>query len=351
MKNTQLESRIYFTEKDIYDALMSSKRKMSMSLLTELARDRGILISSDDTREDIIKYLSSLVYDYYDLKVLIDHITPAHKKEKAKVTQVNGKIDGTTLKSVTKEINDNNVTIQTTIDSKDQNTTILQIEYDEIDFSKTRLRQKVRKESTIEVTVKDGLTTISKPSNDKTDEIMKKILDGIEKKTATPLIEKKINLFELKHEDKIGYFTKLINAIEDCKLKDVVKVSVNHEDKPEAEDDAVQVITNASFKGKGLLSTQEYQNLKKEGYYITSIIWTSDEIKKNGDIIEFEASISSSKDCEELSFAAKGAYRFIDKDRYTTGRRPLKTEEIKKYTSYLEEASFKIFDEITEKEL
>lgn len=351
MKKGNLESRIYFTEKDIYDALMSSKRTMTMPLIIDLARDKGILLSSEDSREDLIKYLSSFVYDYYDLNVLLNHITPSYKKEKSKVTKIDAKIDANHLKTVSKEITDDNVTIHVSVDPNNPNKTTLKIEYDEIDLSKTRLRQKVRKESSIEITEENNTSIISKPSNEKIDEIMKMLLEGIEKKSNSKISENKINLYGLRHNQKIEYFTSLISSIEECTLSDVVKVTVNNEeDNPEVEEEVLNMITNASFKGKGLLLTPEYQKLKDDGYYITSIIWTSIEVKKNGDKIEFEASIITSKECEEVNFAAKGAYRFIEKDKYTTTRRPLKIEETNKYTKFLEDTAFKIYNKLEKQE-
>lgn len=345
-----IESRIYFTEKDIYDALISSKRTMTMSLLLDLARDKGILLSSDDSREDIIKYLSSLVYDYYDLNVLIDHITPSHKKEKSKVTKINTEINISQLKAISQEIDDGNTTIQVTSTPDNPDKAVLEIEYDELDFSKTRLRQKIRKKSTIEITKSNGISTVSKPSNDKVDAIMKNILYSIEQKTEEKISEDKINLYGWNHQEKIEYFTTLIESIDECRLLDVVKVSVNHEENPEVEEDVLNMITNASFKGKGLLSTPEYQKLKKDGYTITSILWKSEELKKNGDYIEFEAALSSTKKSEEVMFSAKGAYRFVEKDKYTTTRRPLTKEESDKYTKILETSAFKVFNDIKTRE-
>jgi len=356
---TYLESSIYFTEKDIYDALMSSKRTMTIPLIIELARDKGIILSPEEPRDELVKYLSSLLYDYYDLNVLIDHITPSYKKEKSKVTTIDTKIDAIQLKSIVKEFTDKDLVINVNTDLHVTNKTILKIGYDEVDFSKTRLRQKIRKESTIEITEKDGKSTISKPSNDKVDEIMQKILEKVENKNNIKIAERKINLGAFEHKKKIQYFTSLINSIDGCKLHDVVKVSVNYNDDDDNDDDddnsdikenvitMITMITNASFRGKNLLSTSEYQDLKNKGFYITSIIWNAIENKTNGDKLEFEASLTpSSNNIEEVSFTVKGIYRFKEKGQYTSTKRALNSDEIIKYTNILEKAAFKVYDDI-----
>jgi len=100
----KFNTNMFFTEKDIYDALISSKRTLTIPLVLELARDRGIILSPDDSRENLIKYVSSIVHDFYDLDILIEHITPANKKEKSKVTKYNSEIDSGKLNSCAKEI-------------------------------------------------------------------------------------------------------------------------------------------------------------------------------------------------------------------------------------------------------
>jgi hypothetical protein len=361
MNNT--ESRIYFTEKDIYDALISSKKTMTTPLIIELARDRGLILSSEDSREDLIKYLSSFIYDYYDLNILIDHLTPSHKKEKSKISKIDSKIDSSHLTKAAKDIsvdNDSNINIQITADSYNKDKKIVKIAYDEIDFSKTRLRQKVRRESTVEIFEENNITKIRKPANKKVDEIMQSLLSKIEKTSNETLEEKKINLIGLSLEQKTEFFTTLTNNIDGCEMFDVNKISVNKNDniiededeELEAKDDFINMITNASFKGQGLLQTDEYQNLKKSGYSISSISWLSKQKKDNGNKIQFDASLSKSKTMEELSFSVRGMYRYDDaKNHYTSSIRPLKPEENQYYSDILEKNAFTIYEGILEKNL
>jgi len=345
MKNSFLQPEIYFTEKDIYDALMSSKRKATRSVILELARDKGIILSNEDSREDLIKYLSSLLYDYGDLNVLLEHITPSHKKEKSVVTKMEDKIDIAHLNKASMDINnrhDDNININITIDPNDQTKKTLTVQYDEIDLSKTRLNQKVRKESTIEIIEENKVTKIRKPMNKKVDEILDDVISSIETQTSKTIEEKKIDLHGFTSEQKTKYFTTLIESIDNCERDDVIKVVVNNDEKEEEVE-----ITNAAFKGKGLLLTHEYQELQKNGYYISSIIWLADERSGDKNKIEFEAFIRTDKEVEELSFAPKGAYRYDKKSKdYTTTRRPLKAEENEKYLKIIENVAFDLYDDM-----
>jgi hypothetical protein len=240
--------------------------------------------------------------------------------------------------------------VTTTKDIKDPNKTILKIEWEDIDLSKTRLRQKVPKESIVELVEENGIMKISKASNEKVDEVLQSIVSKIAKKKEIEIKEEKINLYGFSFEEKTQYFTKLIQSIDNCTLSDVVKVSVNkEEDSFEEEDELIDIITNASFKGNGLLNTDEYQKLKEREYFIISIIWQSIENKNNGNKIEFEASLIITKECEELTFAPKVIFRSNGDKGYTKSRRPLKDDERIEYTKILEEQAFSIYKGIIDK--
>lgn len=60
------------TDKEIYDALMSAKQKISEKVLLELAKDRGIFFSPKETREDLCSAISLLPHDYHDLNTLLE---------------------------------------------------------------------------------------------------------------------------------------------------------------------------------------------------------------------------------------------------------------------------------------
>lgn len=336
-------ARIYFTEKDIEDAIMSSKKVMTNQLLVDLARDRGVLLSAEDKREDLAKYLSSFIFDYYDLQVLVDHLTPSSKKEKTNVSKIKDKLDASKIKNELKKQEGGNKEVVIKTEMLDSNNMTVKISYDEIDLSKTRLRQKVRREAVVEIFQEKGSTVIRKPSNPLIDEIIdemtKNTYDDLDKK------ETKINFNDLNSDKKRDFFNKLIQGIPECSLENVNKILLI---KPNSDNDTEELtndITDATFKGKNLLMTSQYNDLKKGGYSISSISWQSKEKKGDKNIIEFEASISSST--QELNLLVKGVYRYYSKDDYYTKTiRPLRANEYDKYTKNLEESAFDVYTDI-----
>lgn len=55
------------TDKEIFDVLMSSKQRITESVMLELAKDRGVFYSAKDSREILADSLSLLPHDYHDL--------------------------------------------------------------------------------------------------------------------------------------------------------------------------------------------------------------------------------------------------------------------------------------------
>jgi hypothetical protein len=51
------------------------------------------------------------------------------------------------------------------------------VEYEEVDFSKTRLRQRQRRKASIEFNVRDGETTVTYPANEKVRNIVEGLID------------------------------------------------------------------------------------------------------------------------------------------------------------------------------
>src|ERR1700731_938571 len=75
-------ARYCATDKEIYDLLMSSKRKISDIVMLTLARDRGILYSPKESRDELASKLSLLTHGFHDLSVLIEQRELSTRGEK-----------------------------------------------------------------------------------------------------------------------------------------------------------------------------------------------------------------------------------------------------------------------------
>jgi len=91
------------TDKEIYDALMSAKQKISEKVLFELAKDRGIFFSAKDTREDLISAISLLPHDYHALNTLLEQREHSGRQEKLTSVTLPEALTAEKIKEVLKE--------------------------------------------------------------------------------------------------------------------------------------------------------------------------------------------------------------------------------------------------------
>lgn len=329
----------YATDKEIYDVLMSSKQRINAAIILELAKDRGIFYSTKDSRETLAHNLSLLPHDYNDLNIILDQRENAGRSEKLTSITLNAKLTIEEIKEVAKEYIASSPTDEkATSHQKGSDQYIVNVEYSEIDYSKTRLVQRTQKTAGIEFHVEGDKTLIRMPSNSKAKEItnsLKHRLDGKKK------IEIPVNLIELSDfstsNERTRFFTELISTLYGFKLDNVTNVKVesmkneetddeleleDDQNKEEAKQDALALIRNVALKGESLLASEEYQSLQNKGFFITSIIWRSKQMKTPYSIIEFEAAFEEPEEGKGFKYSVRGALNFIDGE-YTKTLRPI----------------------------
>lgn len=105
------------------------------------------------------------------------------------------------------------------------------------------------------------------------------------------------------------FLTELISNLLDYSLQNVTQIRIeskvakvdatelekksSSKEKKKAEQELMGVVENVALKGQSLLTSPEYQDLNKKGFYITSITWTAihkhspHEIVGNGGISSY----------------------------------------------------------------
>lgn len=340
------------TDKEIYDVLMSSKQRINTAVVLELARDRGIFYSSKDSRESLVNNLSLLTHDYHDLNIILDQREHAGRAEKLTSLTLNAALTIDEIKEVAKDYMANSPPDEkATGYQKGNDQYVVNVEYSEVDYSKTRLVQRTPKTAGIEFYVEGEKTVIRMPSNAKAKEIVEKIkgrLDG-KKKTDIP-----VGLIELSEfataAERTRFFTLLISTLEGFKLDNVTSVKVeplkkdkaddeleldDDQNREEAKQEALALIRNVALKGESLLASEEYQSLQKKGFFITSIIWRSKQTTKLHPIIEFEAAFDEPEAGKGFKYSVRGALNYIEGE-YTKTLRPIEQEVRQEFLALIE---------------
>lgn len=353
------------TDKEIYDALMSAKQKISEKVLLELAKDRGIFFSPKDSREDLISAISLLPHDYHDLNTLLEQREHQGRQEKLTSVTLPEALTVEEIKEVLKEYTaDSPPDEKVTHHAKGNDQVVATVKYSDIDYGKTRLIQRTPKEAGIEFHIENNKTVIRMPANDRIKGIFGKLKDKLDakRKTEIPAIRIEIGEFE-SPALRTEFFTILISELNGFSLKNVTSVKVErlkHEpeegelqleddqESEEAKQEALALVKKVALKGETLLASEEYQSLAKKGFFITSIIWRSMLAKHPYPTIEFEAAFEEPMLGKGFKYFVRGAYNVVDK-QYTKTIRPVDTEDKEKYLSIIEDTAANTIKELRKK--
>lgn len=353
------------TDKEIYDALMSAKQKISDKVLLELAKDRGIFFSPKDTRENLISAISLLPHDYHDLNTLLEQREHQGRQEKLTSVTLPEALTAEEIKEVLKEYTaESTPDEKVTHHAKSNEQVVATVKYSDIDYGKTRLIQRTPREAGIEFHIENNKTVIRMPANDRIKGVFGKLKDKLDakRKTEIPAIRIEIGEFEsplLRTE----FFTTLIGELMGFSLKNVTSVKIERlrqepeegelqldddQESEEAKQEALALVRKVALKGETLLASEEYQSLSKKGFFITSIIWRSMLAKHPHPLIEFEAAFEEAMTGKGFKYCVRGAYNVVDK-QYTKTIRPVETEDKEKYLSIIEDTAANTIKELRKK--
>lgn len=314
----------YATDKEIYDLLMSGKQKLTESVLLELARDRGIFYSSRDTRSELVEAIAALPHDYLDVVGVIERRDHAKRGEKTTSVTLGVELSIDEIKSVALGYKEETpVSEKVTAQQRGSSGYSMNVEYDEYDYSRTRLIQRQRKEASIEFVTKDGVTVIRMPATEKARLVVDRLVEKVEeiRKSAVPAQE--ISLVGVDDpEDRTYFFTSLISGIPGYDLDTVINIKVasgtsdddqdgeiDEEENEEVKQEMLAVVHSVSMQGSNLVASTQYQQLKQGGFYITSITWRAKEAVSPYDMIQFDASFENGTEGTGFKYGVRRSSR------------------------------------------
>jgi hypothetical protein len=140
-----------------------------------------------------------------------------------------------------------------------------------------------------------------------------------------------------------------VSRLKDADTKDI---DINEIDTLEEIEQTEEVLTGhvnkAALDGIGLLNSPEYQNLKEKGFFISSLVWKSQENAGSGKRVVFEASFDNPEDFTNFVYNVKGYYKQTE-EGFTITRVPFNEFEKPPYNKLVEDAAKKALAECNEK--
>lgn len=315
-------------DNDIFDLLISGKQRLTISVLRELARDRGIFYSPDDSREELADRLSLLPHDFHDIAGIVQRREPPHRREKTTFIRLGSQLsveemkDAATVYTAAVGVNES-----VTHRPKGGTGYSMSVTYEEFNHTRTRLLQRERHEAGIDFFVENGQTVVRLPATDKARRIVAAIKENVEQKRKEKIIEEMIELTGLTTPAlRSKFFTRLISSLPGYTLKNVMNLKVSSlQTKSEDEEDSLDledeledgaakemfaaVVHSMALSGQNLVQSQEYKDLTKRGFFITAISWRSEHERDSNDIIQFDAGFENRKTGTGFRYQIQGAFR------------------------------------------
>ncbi len=294
------------TDKEIFDALASSGQHFSEATLLDMARKRGIFYSPQSDRMQLCSEISLLGFGFHGVSQIQGEFEKSAKTEKKTFKTLDLVLTTADFKSLAAEYKAEAEEVGEAVTSQTVGTTgfAINVKYVEVDFSKTRLRQRQKREAAIDFETGDGQTIITYPFNDKVTQIVEGLIDRAKalKKASIQVDEVDlswITSFELRTK----FFQELIKRVPGFTLEDVTRVQVDYGtplgaeqdlladgDAPTADElEVAGAVKDIALNGTSLHVSSEYKRLREKGFFLTSIRWSGRRIAWPHEIIEFEA--------------------------------------------------------------
>ncbi|MGV8822726.1 hypothetical protein [Methylibium petroleiphilum] len=352
--------QFFATDKDIHDLLSSAKQRITENVLHDLARDRGLFYSSKESRDTLVERISLLGHDYKDVVGIIDRRESARRGEKTTSVTLDVPLTIDELKEVIAAYRADMPKEDVTSYQRSTTEFVMNLTYDEYDYSKTRLIQRQQREATVEFLQKNGKTFLRIPATDKARAVVDKLKEKIAAKKKQEVPSEEIELTVLNDADeRNAFFMMLIQSLPDFNLMTVSRLRVassiaaqiddedgidlEHEAAVEAE--MLSVVQNIALNGQNLMASPIYQDLKARGYYITAVSWRSKQAMDPYTVVQFDAGFEDRQQGKRFRYAVHGALRF-QHGAYTKTLRPVEPTEKDMLFSMIEDTARKVLKDL-----
>ena len=352
----------YADDKDIYDLMNSSGRKLSVARLIHIARQRGLYLSSKTAREDLVNYLVQQSFNWNQLSEILAETESPDRKEKMASRQLVTDVDLAALVAATNGVKDIRATSQDEVYSFEQSKDgklQVRVQYSELDPSRNRLFQRRQKEIAIEALPIAGGFKLRYNSNEKSNAIVSDIISAISADKSKNVTERTITLNGISDPTvRTQFFIDLMRNLKGFSLHDVLslknhrtnEVVVEDGEKEDEDDDdvglvdtkeadAVGIVKAIALSGKQVLAAPEYEFFKKEGFFIAHAVWHSVEDGSDGKCFEFEAEFANAERASDFRYSVKGYYERNEEGGFRKGRTPCREDEVSPLAQVLEESA------------
>lgn len=374
-------STFYATYRDIRDALLSAKQRISKEFLFDFLSSRGVLIAGNSSREELIETLASLTHGYADFEEIYNQLEVVPRPERSTSRVLETAVDVTALQSAVESIRtsrkDHHEAINVIV--ADGGVTKIKVEYTELDHGKTLLRQRRAKEAEIEVYKVGKQVRLRYPASGRLEGIVDGLVESLSANQPKPIKQEIIDLSSFDKATRTLFFKSLLSNLSGYEFTDVIKVAVDNEiatvefsDSDSDSDESTEMISasdsdeeaadvaefraevaagvksflkSAALDGTGVLHSKELTQFLESGFFISRVIWQATQNIKNGIKVEIEAMLEEPTHGTGFRYSVKGYYPCKKDGSHTFTRRQAPDVVKKPLLGLIEDAALKAFRE------
>jgi hypothetical protein len=238
------------------------------------------------------------------------------------------------------------------------------IVYTEPDFQKARLIQRREREAVIEIhTTSKGLD-VRHTQTERANEILAHILTELTPANSPKApVRQTIELSGVKdHKKRTQFFLNLFSGMKGFRLREVrdlkVDRSVVEDNEPGAEDSEEEakaeakqqlkaLVRKVALSGENILVSPQYQQLAKDGFFISKAVWTSTENAGKARLFEFEAEFKDAESATNFAYQIRGVYERNDDGELVKGKSAVGEAEKNLLKSCLEAAAYDSVEQVS----
>lgn len=307
-------SIFYKDDKNISDAL--KQQTPSKKTLENHLKSRGLLLSPDDSKEDIAEYLAPWFTSFFDQKFIVEEKGGGNTHKKFTNSEVLVDYSDSDIKDILREIKrDSSLEMNFNI-KHFENSIVIEESYTKPDFTKNVLSQNIPKTAEIEIKrTAEGKVLIRSNNDEHASKITSIIRSKLQEANPEDYDEFVISFVGVTDSRiRTKFFLDLAQYIDGYKISNMKSVAVGkadptvlHEDE-DVDDETLGYIKRIMLNGGSVHQSKELTNLLDQDFYITRIEWTMESEMLSGDKIDLYAEFKDTNNCSNLVYALQRVY-------------------------------------------
>ena len=258
-----------------------------LKLRKHFRKTRGLFLSKQLDEEGVAKFFSKIGFSWEQFKDLSIYLDSDEIGEKRASLKIADEVDRDLIIQAIDELKDARIAEEHYRVTARSDGININANYTKNNFSKSKSFQREFRSFGLEITTKNGQIEIEYDLEDRCVKIANELFQGIKRAAKKELQQIEIVfLGAARGEQLTKFFLALLSGIEGLVRLSVCDVRVNSAitksgDDEEADDETAEkmkgLVQSALLKGEDVTSSKMFQQLLKDGYFISGVTWYAKE--------------------------------------------------------------------------